>query len=180
MQTITFYAYKGGTGRSLMLANAAKYLARLGQRVCCLDLDLEAPGLHYKLQLDSKDAAREVSKGVVDWIAYFSKTGKVAESLKEYTVSIKGDGAREGSITLMPAGAVLAREYWRQLSAIDWHQLFFSENPTGIPLFLELRARIEKEFSPDFLLVERSYRYHRGGRCCDHGYAYLRRLLTSQ
>ena len=154
MQTITFYAYKGGTGRSLMLANAAKYLARLGQKTFCLDLDLEAPGLHYKLQLDHKDATKEVTKGVVDWLACFCETGKVAESLREYTVSIKSDADREGGIILMPAGAVLSRNYWRQLSAIDWHKLFFSENPTGIPLFLELKARIEKEFSPDFLLID--------------------------
>ena len=30
MQTITFYSYKGGTGRSLLVANAAKYLNRFG------------------------------------------------------------------------------------------------------------------------------------------------------
>jgi hypothetical protein len=154
MQTITFYAYKGGTGRSLVLANAAKYLARLGQKVFCLDLDLEAPGLHHKLRLDSKEPSKEVSKGVVDWFTYFSTTGKVAESLREYTISIRGDGAPEGSITLMPAGAILSRDYWRQLSKIDWHKLFFSDNPTGIPLFLELKARIEKEFLPDFLLID--------------------------
>jgi CobQ/CobB/MinD/ParA nucleotide binding domain len=154
MQTITFYAYKGGTGRSLMLANAAKYLGRLGQRVFCLDLDLEAPGLHHKLQLDSREPSREVTKGVVDWFTYFSNTGKVAESLREYTVLIRGNEDREGSITLMPAGAVLSRDYWKQLSKIDWHKLFFSDKPTGLPLFLELKARIQKEFSPDFLLID--------------------------
>ncbi|MHB1556007.1 MAG: KGGVGR-motif variant AAA ATPase [Isosphaeraceae bacterium] len=154
MQTITFYAYKGGTGRSLMLANAAKYLARLGQRTFCLDLDLEAPGLHHKLQLGSEDDSKEITKGVVDWLTHFRVTGTVADSLRDYTVSIKDEGDREGSITLMPAGAVMSRDYWRQLSAIDWHKLFFSDNPTGIPLFLELQARIEKEFSPDFLLID--------------------------
>lgn len=30
MQTITFYSYKGGVGRSLALANVAHYLARFG------------------------------------------------------------------------------------------------------------------------------------------------------
>ena len=46
MKTITFYSYKGGTGRSLALANAARYLARLEFKVVALDFDLEAPGLH--------------------------------------------------------------------------------------------------------------------------------------
>jgi MinD-like ATPase involved in chromosome partitioning or flagellar assembly len=48
METITFYSYKGGSGRSLALATAAVYLAKLGFRVVALDFDLEAPGLHYK------------------------------------------------------------------------------------------------------------------------------------
>ena len=37
METITFYSYKGGSGRSLALANAAVYLAKLGFRVVALD-----------------------------------------------------------------------------------------------------------------------------------------------
>lgn len=49
MRIITFASYKGGVGRSLALANLAHYLAELGQRVVALDLDLESPGLHYKL-----------------------------------------------------------------------------------------------------------------------------------
>src|SRR5215469_5545181 len=54
---ITFYSYKGGTGRSMALANVACLLARgvrgqIGQsatpdqRVLVIDWVLEAPGLH--------------------------------------------------------------------------------------------------------------------------------------
>lgn len=54
---ITFYSYKGGTGRSMALANVACLLARgvgsyvgqsatSDQRVLVIDWDLEAPGLH--------------------------------------------------------------------------------------------------------------------------------------
>ncbi|MFO1330595.1 MAG: TIR domain-containing protein [Rubrivivax sp.] len=46
---VTFYSYKGGTGRSMALANTACALG-LGpgeeQRVLVVDWDLEAPGLH--------------------------------------------------------------------------------------------------------------------------------------
>ena len=48
MLTITFYSYKGGVGRSLALANCAKFLAYHGKKVVVMDLDLEAPGLHHK------------------------------------------------------------------------------------------------------------------------------------
>ncbi len=48
---ITFYSYKGGTGRSMALANVACLLAQrqaqaAGRGVLMVDWDLEAPGLH--------------------------------------------------------------------------------------------------------------------------------------
>jgi MinD-like ATPase involved in chromosome partitioning or flagellar assembly len=45
-ETVAFYSYKGGVGRSLSLANVAVLLARKGKRVVCIDFDLEAGGLH--------------------------------------------------------------------------------------------------------------------------------------
>lgn len=47
-QVITFYSYKGGTGRTMALANVACLLARRqpAARVLIVDWDLEAPGLH--------------------------------------------------------------------------------------------------------------------------------------
>ncbi len=48
-QIITFYSYKGGTGRSMVLANVACLLAQKkssDKPVLVIDWDLEAPGLH--------------------------------------------------------------------------------------------------------------------------------------
>ncbi len=50
-QVITFYSYKGGTGRSMALANIACLLAQRtslagSKGVLMIDWDLEAPGLH--------------------------------------------------------------------------------------------------------------------------------------
>jgi hypothetical protein len=46
MQKIVgFYGFKGGGGRSLLVANMALGLARSGYRVLAIDFDLEAPGL---------------------------------------------------------------------------------------------------------------------------------------
>ena len=42
---ITFYSYKGGTGRTMALANVGWILASSGKRVLLVDWDLEAPGL---------------------------------------------------------------------------------------------------------------------------------------
>ncbi|MCX6641832.1 MAG: hypothetical protein NTV15_00385, partial [Candidatus Bathyarchaeota archaeon] len=46
-EVTTFYSYKGGTGRSMALANVACILAKSHEgRVLMIDWDLEAPGLH--------------------------------------------------------------------------------------------------------------------------------------
>ena len=54
-QIITFYSYKGGTGRTMSVANTACLLARRptsgealqdAPRVLAIDWDFEAPGLH--------------------------------------------------------------------------------------------------------------------------------------
>src|SRR5262249_54694871 len=49
-EIVTFYSYKGGTGRSMVLANVAYILAWQNQpvqrKVLIIDWDLEAPGLH--------------------------------------------------------------------------------------------------------------------------------------
>ena len=44
-QIVTFYSYKGGSGRTMALANVAWILAANGYRVLVVDWDLEAPGL---------------------------------------------------------------------------------------------------------------------------------------
>jgi cellulose biosynthesis protein BcsQ len=50
MLKVLFYSYKGGAGRTTASANVAAALAKRGQRVLCLDLDLEGPGLHILAQ----------------------------------------------------------------------------------------------------------------------------------
>ena len=39
----TFYSYKGGAGRSMALANVARWFYLQGLRVVMIDWDLEAP-----------------------------------------------------------------------------------------------------------------------------------------
>lgn len=86
MQTITFYSYKGGVGRSLVLANVAFYLARFGQKVVALDLDLEAPGLHYKLLSRQTEEGR-LPRGIVDYLDAFITEGQIPEDIRDYLIS---------------------------------------------------------------------------------------------
>src|SRR3989337_2560434 len=43
---VTFHSYKGGTGKTLLSVNLAIIFAKMGKRVCILDLDFRAPSLH--------------------------------------------------------------------------------------------------------------------------------------
>lgn len=171
METISFYSYKGGVGRSLVVANFAKYLAMFGQKVFVIDLDLEAPGLHYKfLKFDQgksfqngyEKIAQDINGGVVDYIHSVIVDNRLPESLRSYVIDIDIDfGVNKNKIHLMPAGKDFASSYWKSLNKIDWHKLFHSEEEQdeeqeliGIDLFLYLKKLIIKEYNPDFLLID--------------------------
>jgi hypothetical protein len=153
MQTITFYSYKGGTGRSLALANAARYLARLRFKVVALDFDLESPGLHYKFSSNPEGKPLPVVAGVVDYLHGFIVEGEVSRPVADYVVAVPVPGT-DRPISLIPAGHVPSVEYWAKLSRINWYDLFYSKDAEGVQIFLELKKRILDEFEPDFLLVD--------------------------
>lgn len=152
MRTISFYSYKGGVGRSLALANVAKYLSLLQQKVVVVDFDLEAPGLHYKFRDESGQVVQ--TKGVVDLLSSFVCNEAPPKSLVSYTAVVSGRTPDSPKIRLMPAGRCPDAEYWRMLSRLDWHELFYSQTAPGVGFFLSLQQRIKDEFSPDFLLID--------------------------
>ena len=65
---ITFYSYKGGTGRTMALANTAWILAASGKRVLTVDWDLEAPGLHRFFHPFLDPNVLGATSGVIDII----------------------------------------------------------------------------------------------------------------
>ncbi|MFC9318470.1 FxSxx-COOH system tetratricopeptide repeat protein [Streptomyces nigra] len=71
---VTFYSYKGGTGRTMSLANTAWILASGGKRVLVVDWDLDAPGLDRFLHpfLD-RDRLRS-APGIIDLFLHFNQT----------------------------------------------------------------------------------------------------------
>src|SRR2546423_1232643 len=75
-QIITFYSYKGGTGRSMAVANCACWLVKarwLSRGVLVMDWDLEAPGLHRYF---AETADRLENKDRLGIINYFDAARK--------------------------------------------------------------------------------------------------------
>jgi tetratricopeptide (TPR) repeat protein len=72
-EIITFYSYKGGTGRSMAVANVAWILASAGKSVLMVDWDLEAPGLHHYFRPFLIDSSLRDSDGVIDMLWSFAQ-----------------------------------------------------------------------------------------------------------
>ncbi|SDI28219.1 KGGVGR-motif variant AAA ATPase [Mucilaginibacter sp. P25] len=152
MKTITFYSYKGGVGRSLALTNIAVRLSEIGQRVCIVDFDLDAPGLHFKFK--NYELANPINRGIVDYIHLFSSEKVIDQDLESYAVILEPAASVFQPITMIPAGNIDSPEYWKKLSMINWSDLFYAENASGVSFFLDFKAKIEKVFKPDFLLID--------------------------
>ena len=69
---VTFYSYKGGTGRTMALANVAWILASAGKKVLVVDWDLEAPGLHRYFAPFLLDKELTSSEGMIDFVSDFA------------------------------------------------------------------------------------------------------------
>lgn len=148
MHTVTFYSYKGGTGRTLALANVAMLLAEMGKRVFVLDWDLEAPGLHYKLL--SAERRASMKPGFID-LAYDYFLGDGLNPVMRHVEEIDRG---PGKILLMPAGRPLLAEYWSRLVKLRWPDRFYEEYGEGFVFVADLKRRIDEECQPDFLLID--------------------------
>ena len=160
-KVITFYSYKGGTGRSMALANTAYLLARRSdvRRVLAIDWDLEAPGLHHYLSSVSTGSIRDLGQGVIELFCDIAKKIKddgrgetVSEdrteellnaiALNEFIVQTKIK-----KVDLLPVGRI-DTDYAERVAKFDWRGLFEAA-PSLIRVFAE---RLAQHY--DYVLVD--------------------------
>lgn len=158
---ITFYSYKGGTGRSMALANTAWILASNRKRVLVVDWDLEAPGLHRYFHPFLLDKDLTSSYGVLDMIWEFSSSAmdpsgpdtpdwyaKYADVFR-YATSIRWDFPGDGTVDLLSAGRQDAT-YSARVNAFDWTNFY---DRLGGGTFLELvKQGMRKAY--DYVLID--------------------------
>ncbi len=149
MDIVTFYSYKGGTGRSLALANTAQVLARFGCKVFVIDMDLEAPGLHYKLGSDERPLP--VKFGFLDYLSA-SASGETPLPISDYVVEAHTTSLTGGSIHLMAAGNAPSPTYIEILSLSVWRD--FIRNQRGRAAVGQLLQDVQAAFNPDFVLID--------------------------
>ena len=101
---VAFYSYKGGVGRSLLLANAARFLVSRGKGVVALDLDFEAPGLHYMFgSAASPEGASGRMGGAVPYLLATAQGAASPPPLDEHVLEIPVPPGSTGWLRLMPA-----------------------------------------------------------------------------
>jgi len=156
METVAFYSYKGGVGRTLLVANTAQFLAMAGRRVVALDLDLEAPGLYQKLANPGALSRAEPGelRGAVDALLEALEGEPRKQSLQQIAIESALPAGTGGSLLLIPAGSAPSHAYWAALERLNG-SLHANPRNGGLPeAVLELQARIAEEFSPDLLLID--------------------------
>src|SRR4051812_44817310 len=80
-EIVTFYSFKGGSGRTMALANVAWILAASGLRVLVVDWDLEAPGLPKFFRPFIDDSVVAKTPGVLQLIKRFAvESAKAADT----------------------------------------------------------------------------------------------------
>lgn len=157
---VTFYSFKGGTGRTMALANVAWILAANGYRVLAIDWDLEAPGLHRYLHpfLDDKEGTE--TPGIIDYFVDVEMASRRPSasaspwwhewcSLSRYTRSLDYEFADGGFLDFISAGQQ-GPTYAERVSAFDWRK--FYDVVGGGVLLESLKSRLRSEY--DYVLID--------------------------
>ncbi len=161
---ITFYSYKGGTGRSMAMANVAWIMASNGLKVLAIDWDLEAPGLHRYFAPFLVDKELTSTEGLIDFVNdYATETmtripdGETLNDdwyrqhadILQYAVSLNWKFPDGGTLDLVPAGRQGAT-YSTRVNLFNW-QTFYDKLGGGA--FLEVAREMMRE-EYDYILID--------------------------
>lgn len=157
---VTFYSYKGGTGRTMALANTAWILAAAGKRVLTVDWDLEAPGLHRFFHPFLDPSTLEATTGVIELIKDFAEEAITPGSrsgdwhreyarIRTHAVSLDWEFPDGGTLDFVSAGRQ-DRTYSAAVSNFDWDNFF--DRLRGGQFFDALRDDMKQHY--DYVLID--------------------------
>ena len=138
------YSVKGGVGRTTTAAVLAWHLARNGERVLVVDLDLESPGLSSAML----DARGMPGFGVTDWFVE-DLVGQSDRVLEEMTTSPAWALDLEGDVHVAPAHGRDPGEYLAKLGRV------YMDTPEPWATRLDRLTRcLENRCDPTVVLLE--------------------------
>ena len=158
---ITFYSYKGGTGRTMALANVAWILAANGRRVLAVDWDLDSPGLHRFYHPFLPPSALQSTGGVIDLIVDYAwqvhqhredrptDWHRQAAEVARHTVAVDWPFPGGGALDFLPAGRQ-NRDYASAMAPRGWDD-FYEEMGGGL-FFQAMRDGMKAAY--DYVLID--------------------------
>jgi tetratricopeptide (TPR) repeat protein len=133
---VTFYSYKGGSGRTMALANVGWILASTGLKVLVIDWDLDSPGLHRYFHPFVDDKLVAATPGVIElindyaWAATMREDNRAVDWHRQFAkilphaVSLNWNGfPDQGTLDYVSAGRQ-NRDYTSSLTSIDWDNFY--------------------------------------------------------
>jgi len=152
---ITFYSYKGGTGRSMAVANVACLIAghspATSGRVLVIDWDLEAPGLHRFFAVRTEHPEFADRAGIIDY--FYALRRLLTETTGLYTQIVAPEGWKVladvlpidsylipdvvAGVDLIKSGRSDDPVYAEQVGSFDWVQ-FYNQFGATITAFREM------------------------------------------
>jgi TIR domain/Tetratricopeptide repeat/NB-ARC domain/CobQ/CobB/MinD/ParA nucleotide binding domain len=160
-KVVTFYSYKGGTGRTMALANTAWILASNGYKVLVVDWDLDSPGLHkfFRPFLDRQKIT--ATPGVLDLINDYQWAATRDEErpddwhvdyaqITKHAISLSWPDFPDGGTLDYVSAGRQNRDYSSDVVSIDWDNLY--ERLGAGQFFDAMRRSMKEEY--DYTLID--------------------------
>ena len=134
---IAVHSYKGGTGKTLLSVNLAATFAKLGKKVCLLDLDFRAPSLFAILKVDKRECwlndylngACEINKVLVDLSSRIPGNGRFFAALANpSTDAIRDMSSKDRKWEMRALGRLLSLRN-TLLNSKEFDYLVFDTSP---------------------------------------------------
>ncbi|MFP2906500.1 KGGVGR-motif variant AAA ATPase [Pyxidicoccus sp. 3LFB2] len=148
----TFYSFKGGVGRTLLLANVGVSLARGSRKVLLWDLDVEAPGLHFISGLrPDTPPARGFFEWLVDWqqAGFAPPEGALLESFLTLPYAV----SEVPGLFVLPAFGARSN-FARLYQEVDWPRFTAKQPEVGLQLFQKLLEGLSAQAGYEHVLLD--------------------------
>jgi hypothetical protein len=159
-QIVTFYSYKGGTGRTMAMANVAWIIASHGKRVLTVDWDLESPGLHKFFHPFLDESTVSATPGVIEIINEYASAAvdpgprskdwyRDLARIERHAVSLEWAFPDGGRLDFLSAGRQ-NRDYSSAVVSLDWDN--FYDRLGGGKFFQAMREDMKRNY--DYVLID--------------------------
>ncbi|HEY2521973.1 MAG TPA: FxSxx-COOH system tetratricopeptide repeat protein [Streptosporangiaceae bacterium] len=159
-QIVTFYSYKGGTGRTMAMANVAWIIASHGKRVLTIDWDLESPGLHKFFHPFLDESTVSATPGVIEIINEYASAAVdpgprskdwylECARVERHAVSLEWPFPDGGRLDFLSAGRQ-NRDYSSAVVSLDWDN--FYDRLGGGKFFRAMREDMKHNY--DYVLID--------------------------